>query len=229
MKLHVNFLHAPLAILLGQLLVHSHLEAADPARFARVIDTWGAQDDKAPPAPGGVLFIGSSSIRMWKTLPTDFPGFPTINRGFGGSWTQDVLHYYDRIVRPYKPSKIVFYCGENDIAGGEASCVPVENFKKFVEWARADNPCVEIYYIPMKPSPNRWRLWPEYQRGNGQIRQFCKERKIHYLHTIPQKMITREGRPDAGIFLKDMLHMNDKGYKIWATEVRKAMGLAPNG
>jgi lysophospholipase L1-like esterase len=214
-----------IAALLGHIFIHNALQATDPGRYAKAIDGWTAQDEKNPPAPGGALFIGSSSVRMWKSLQADFPELATLNRGFGGSWTQDVLHYYDRIVRPYKPAKIIFYCGENDLAGGEATNVPVENFRTFVDWARKDNPCVKIYFIPIKPSPSRWKLWPKFSEANEAIEGYCKENKVHYLHNIPQKMLTKAGKPDEGIFTKDNLHMNARGYKIWTAEVRKAIGL----
>jgi lysophospholipase L1-like esterase len=197
-------------------------KAADPERFATTIDRWTEEDAKTPPPKGLTLFIGSSSIRMWNSLSQDFPGSTTLNRGFGGSWTQDVLHYYDRIVRPYSPARIVFYCGENDIASGESPDVPYKNFKIFVDKVRKERPCTEIYYIPMKPSPKRWNLWQKYEEGNHRIRTFCESNNVHYLHTIPQKMLKQDGTPNPEIFIKDMLHMNADGYKIWAEEVRKA-------
>lgn len=199
------------------------LKAADPERFAKTIDRWTAQDKQNPPEKGLTLFIGSSSIRMWSSLSEDFPELNVLNRGFGGSWTQDVLHYYDRIVQPYSPSKIIFYCGENDIAGGENPEVPYKNFKIFVDKVRKDRPCTDIYYIPMKPSPSRWNLWPKYEAGNNMIRKYCESNNVHYLYTIPQKMIKPDGKPNREIFIKDLLHMNAEGYNIWATEVNKAL------
>jgi lysophospholipase L1-like esterase len=212
-----------LASLLTSFLVSKPIQAADPARFAKQIDAWTEQDSKNPPKKGLSLFVGSSSIRMWSTLSADFPELTTLNRGFGGSWTQDVLHYYDRIVKPYEPSKIIFYCGENDIAGGEAPQVPFNNFKIFVDHVRKAKPCTEIYYIPMKPSPKRWSLWPKYEEGNQLIRKFCEMNGIHYLHTIPQKMLKKDGTPNPDIFIQDRLHMNAKGYRIWAEEIHKAL------
>jgi len=219
-----KFLHLPIwTILITAFWANMQIQAADPTRFAKQIDTWGAQDAQNPPPKGLSLFIGSSSIRMWSTLSKDFPELTTLNRGFGGSWTQDVLHYYDRIVKPYEPSKIIFYCGENDIAGGEAPQVPFKNFKIFVDRVRQAKPCTEIYYIPMKPSPKRWNLWAKYEEGNQRIRSFCEKNNIHYLHTIPQKMLKNDGTPNPDIFIKDKLHMNAKGYKIWAEEIHKAL------
>ena len=198
-------------------------QAADPERFAKTIERWTKEDSKYPPPEGLSLFIGSSSIRMWTSLADDFPDLETLNRGFGGSWTNDVLYYFDKIVKPYSPSKIIFYCGENDIAGGESPEVPYENFKIFVERVRELKPCTEIYYVPMKPSPKRWNLWPKYDKGNNLIRKYCEGNNVHYLHTIPQKMLNPNGEPNPDIFIRDMLHMNVEGYKIWASEVHKAL------
>src|SRR3954471_370058 len=57
--------------------------------FPKEIEALEAADRKNPPAPGGVLFLGSSSIVKWKTLAQDFPGVPVVNRGFGGSTIPD--------------------------------------------------------------------------------------------------------------------------------------------
>ena len=70
------------------------------------------------PKPGGVLFVGSSSIRLWPDLKADFPGVNVIQRGFGGSQIDQVVYYAPRIVLPYKPSVIVLYAGDNDLAAG---------------------------------------------------------------------------------------------------------------
>ena len=199
--------------------------AADPARFAETIDTWTALDKKNPPPENLVLFIGSSSIKMWKSLERDFPGTNVLNRGFGGSWTNDLLHYMDRIVLPYKPARIVVYCGENDIAHGEAPLVPFENWKTFVARVRKVRPDTKFYYIPIKPNPKRWNFWPKYQQANRLIQQFCEKEGLAYLGDIPRKMLGQDGMPIPGIFAEDKLHLNAEGYKIWAREVRKALGM----
>src|SRR4026208_820072 len=84
------------------------VKAPAPAPCEKDILACEKADAKSPPAPGGVLFVGSSSIRMWTTLADDFPGVPTINRGFGGSKIAHSTRYADRIVIPYKPRTIIF-------------------------------------------------------------------------------------------------------------------------
>ena len=53
------------------------------ARWEKEIAAYEASDRTNPPPKGGALFIGSSTIRLWKTLATDFPDHKVINRGFG--------------------------------------------------------------------------------------------------------------------------------------------------
>ncbi len=93
----------------------------DPAlKWEPAIAAFEAQDQANPPTPGGILFLGSSSIRMWD-LDTSFPGMAALNRGFCGSETSDSIYYFDRLVTPYAPSAIVFYAGDNDIARGKTA------------------------------------------------------------------------------------------------------------
>ena len=89
--------------------------APKDVNFEKDIKAYEAADKLNPPAPGGILFTGSSSIRLWKTLKTDFPGLPVINRGFGGSQIYHVTMHADRIVIPYKPRTIVLYSADNDL------------------------------------------------------------------------------------------------------------------
>src|SRR5436305_5469999 len=91
-----------------------------PAPFENEIRAFEQADAKSPPPKDAVLFLGSSSIRLWKTLEQDMPGMKVINRGFGGSQVSDSVRYADRIVLPYRPKLIVFYAGDNDIAAGKS-------------------------------------------------------------------------------------------------------------
>src|SRR5688572_2394579 len=93
--------------------------SAQPAPFEKEIAAFEAADAKSPPPQGAVLFIGSSSIRLWKSLEQDFPNLKVINRGFGGSQIEHSNRYFDKIVAPYRPKLIVFYAGGNDVAAGK--------------------------------------------------------------------------------------------------------------
>src|SRR6185437_2251484 len=137
----------------------------DHAQWNRDIAAFQASDRQHPPAAGAVLFIGSSSIRFWKSLASDFPEMRTINRGFGGSEIDDATFFADRIVAPYHPRAIVMYAGDNDLADGD--------FAAFVRKARALDPAVPIAFIAIKPSVARKALLPQIRQANALVRRYA--------------------------------------------------------
>jgi lysophospholipase L1-like esterase len=191
--------------------------------FQKEIDAFVASDKTNPPPKNAVLFVGSSSIRMWTNLAEAFPNIKTINRGFGGSQISDVIEYADKIVIPYHPSKIVFYAGDNDIAAGKSPEKVSEDFKTFVEKVRAELPNVPIYFLAIKPSPSRWHLAPKSETANNLIRQFAKQSKnLHYID-VASPLLNSKGEPDPDLFKADKLHLNSKGYVIWAKVVNAGL------
>src|SRR5215468_6885350 len=75
-------------------------------RWEQEIAAFERTDQTNPPPRGAVLFIGSSTIRLWKTLARDFPEQQVVNRGFGGSEILDSTHFAERIIFPYEPRMI---------------------------------------------------------------------------------------------------------------------------
>lgn len=190
------------------------------SRYDEVIAAFEEADQENFPAEGAILFIGSSSIRGWRTLAEDFPEYRVINRGFGGSWVHDSIHFADRIVLPYKPSTIIFYAGENDLKGGFTAEMVVENFKKFVEIVHDKFPETRIAYVSMKPSPSRAALINEMRKGNESIRDWARETEnVDYIDVF-NPMLDKEGQAREELFVKDNLHLNATGYRLW----RKIIG-----
>jgi len=106
--------------------------APDPSRFESEIHAFETADLSDPPPRGGIIFSGSSSIRLWTTLKEDFAGLPVVNRGFGGSMLPEVTAFLDRIVIPHKPALVVIYCGGNDINAGRSAEQVTADFKALV-------------------------------------------------------------------------------------------------
>ena len=197
------------------------LPQAPPAWYENEIRAFEAADRVSPPAAGGVLFVGSSSIRLWEDLEHAMAPARVLNRGFGGSKTREVLAVFDRIVRPSNPSIIVYYCGDNDLGTDNTDAeAAAEGFLAFDRRARALWPTVRTFYIPIKPSIARWKNWPAMEKANGLVRAYCERTPgATYLDTVTP-MLTAEGRPDPSIFKEDGLHMNAKGYERWNAVVR---------
>ena len=176
-------------------------------------------DKEAFPEPGGVLFVGSSSIRMWTGLETDFEGHPVLNRGFGGSQTSDVIYFFHRIVAPYKPAKIVLYEGDNDIASGKAPDEVLKDFETLVQLVRENIDEAEIAFVAIKPSPSRFHLLDKVSLTNRKVEELCLENNDLNFIDIFEPMIGEDGRPIPGLFLKDSLHMSEAGYRIWTSQI----------
>ena len=187
--------------------------------FENEIHAYEQSDIESSPGTGMVLFVGSSSIRMWDNLDKDFPDGKVLNRGFGGSETSDVINFFNRIVRIYEPSKIVFYEGDNDIANGKSAEQVASDFKDFLELVEKDLPGVPVGFISIKPSPSRWDLHGEMETANSMIKSMAKERgNLEYID-VYNPMLGENGHPKPEIFLTDSLHMNEKGYEIWKQAV----------
>ena len=189
-------------------------ETAKLPRFEDDIRTFEAWDRKNSFPRNSVLFVGSSSIRLWPTAES-FPDVPVINRGFGGSTIADVNRYAQRIVLKYEPQTIVFYAGDNDIAAGKSPQDVFDNFRTFFDSVHSRLPKTQIIYLPIKPSIARWPNWPQMQEANQLVKQLAdSEPSLDYLDTATP-MLGVDGQPSAELFLKDGLHMNETGYREW--------------
>lgn len=179
------------------------------------INAFAEIDRNQPPPPNPVLFVGSSSIRMWTNLRTSFPRMKVINRGFGGSRFDDVNYYFDKIVTPYNPKIIVLYAGENDLNEGILPEKVLEQYRKFVAMVRQKFPKITVLYISIKPSPSRWQMADKVKQTNALIKAESEKDYRTQFVDVFSPMLNEKGEPKAEIFLEDKLHLNEKGYAIW--------------
>jgi lysophospholipase L1-like esterase len=186
----------------------------DSQRFGKEIETFLQWDKKNSFNKNEILFVGSSSIRFWPSA-SSFPNLYIINRGFGGAHISDVNHYYERIVKKYKPAKIIFYAGDNDIAAGKTPDQVLKDYKHFIGKVEQDFPQTHVFYIPIKPSLKRWQLWPQMLTANLKVKQFIEAKpNLFYIDTA-SPMLNENGEPNPDLFLDDGLHLNEQGYQLW--------------
>ncbi len=173
-------------------------------------------DRTNPPPRHAILFVGSSSIRMWRTLAEDFPQHRVINRGFGGSQIIDSVFYADRIVFPYQPRLVVMYAGGNDINAGKNPEQVFEDFRAFAARVWSNRPRTHLAYISIAPNPKRWEQVEKTREVNRRIQEFAQKnpRRLVFID-VSREMLGPDGEPRPEIFLEDRLHMNAKGYAIW--------------
>ena len=177
-------------------------------------------DAETPPPADPIVFIGSSSIVRWKSLATDFPDLPVMNRGFGGSEMFDSLTYVHRLVLPYRPRQVVVYAGGNDINNGKTPERVVADFKAFVARVHAALPHTRISVISIAGNPKRWAQVEQVRAANRMLEEFAKtDPRLQFINVFPH-MLGPDGLPLPDIFVSDQLHMNEKGYAIWKGIVR---------
>ena len=205
------------AVLLAFSLVT--VQAQNPsAKWKSAIQKFEQQDETDPPAKGGVLFVGSSSIRMWD-LDESFPDKDYINRGFGGSQIADSIAYLDQLVLKHRPKVVLMYAGDNDIAAGKSAKTVANDFKTFQQKVHAELPGTRIMYIAIKPSIKRWDMYPKMADANALIASQCEANpRLTYLD-IATPMIEEDGKPNPDLFAKDGLHLNKSGYEVWTQVV----------
>lgn len=183
-------------------------------------------DREHPPAAGQVLFVGSSTIRMWDGLEADL-GQPVLKRGFGGSKTREVLAVAERIVFPCRPATIVYYCGDNDLGTDNRDAAgTAQGFIEFAELARRRLPGVRILYLSIKPSIARWSNWPAMAEANALVQRYAEATEgVEFVDLAPT-LLGPDGRPDPTLFLADGLHLDRAGYARWAEVVRARLQAA---
>ncbi len=206
------------ALWLGfQNAIAQQVAASGPERFASEIAAFAA-DDEARVSDCATIFVGSSSIRMWRSLEADMAPFSVLNRGFGGAAIADVNYYFDALVGRRQPRAIFFYAGENDVAAGQTPRDIVAAFRQFL--ARKDNVlgATPVYFISLKPSPRRFHQISSQRQVNNAIRRLARSRDdLHFVNVARAMM--HHGDP-RDVFVEDGLHMNTDGYAIWTRILR---------
>ena len=188
-------------------------------RWEADIAAFEAKDRIAPPPKGCIVFVGSSSIRLWKTLCQDFPDLPVVNRGFGGSQLADSVRFADRIIIPYAPRQVVVYAGTNDIHSGKPPKVVYGDFVALVTKLRSRLPKTRLAFISCQVAPIRWADVDKIRQFNAMVETYCHRYGLTFINTFPL-VLRPDGQPDPDLFAADRLHMNEKGYTLW----RQAVG-----
>ncbi|MDA0194626.1 MAG: SGNH/GDSL hydrolase family protein [Bacteroidetes bacterium] len=208
-----------LVILSLVLCCYSNIYAQDAKRFEKEISNYLKEDASGIPA-NPILFVGSSTIRMWKDLEVYFPNKNIINRGFGGSQMSDLLYYANDLILKYKPVKVFIYEGDNDLAAGEKPKKIQKETKKLVNQIWKNLPETEIVLISAKPSLARWGLKDKYIELNQLFEKYCADNaRVTFASTW--SIMLKDGIVRDDIFIEDGLHMNKTGYDLWAEVIGK--------
>jgi len=172
-----------------------------------------------------ILFIGSSSIRLWTTLKDDMVPYNVIQRGYGGAHFRDIIYFTERILADHNLKMLVCFIA-NDISGSPDDESPrkvLRLFKYFVNQVRIKHPEIPIMQISITPTKSRWKYWNKIKKVNDLMQAYCeKTNNLYYINTVP-KFLNEEGKPKTEWFVSDQLHLNKTGYAEWNKIIRTAI------
>ena len=211
----MKLLYRKYSALVVSVLLTFTLNAQDPNRFTKQVEELVQKEYQFDSAKKKMVFAGSSSIRMWKDVQSYFPGYHVINNGFGGSHFSDLLHFYDQLVVKPAPEILFIYEGDNDIASHKKPGQVLKQAKELTVKLQKDLPETRVIYISPKPSIARDSLKNEYIRLNKKLNKHCRRENMEFAD-VWTAMLDKNGNVKQDIFLDDGLHMNKKGYDIWA-------------
>ena len=165
--------------------------------------------------PGGTVVTGSSTIKMWRSLPEISSGEAVLNTGFGGSKAVDLERYLFPLVLKFDPKRVFIYEGDNDLWADVPVQEILNSLKQIVTRIHLVDPGIEIILIGAKPSPSRWAKKETYQTFNQLLKAYCdREEQVTYLHTW-NALTDAQGNPRPELYIQDQLHLNSAGYMIW--------------
>lgn len=200
--------------------------AAAELRWRSSLAAFAEQDRLSQPRPGGVLFVGSSSIRLWDKLEAAFQQEPVvIKRGFGGSRLADCVAFLDRLVLPYQARQVVLYAGENDLDEGATPAEVLLRYERFVQHVLKAAPATRIAFVSIKPSPARQSQLAAIQTTNRLIKAYSEGHPQLDFIDVHSAMLDEAGRPRTELFGQDRLHLNTAGYALWRELIAQRLKL----
>lgn len=188
----------------------------DPQRFAKDIAAFASQ----PADTGGIVFTGSSSIRLWKTLKEDFPGLPVLNRGFGGSIANDLIVHFDTVIDRHQPKLLVLYTGSNDINAGLSTEEVMSDYTRLMEKVHERLPNARIILTSIKIGEKRLAQMPQVHETNKRLEAWAaKHSWVRYVDCTSY-LADAQGHPQSQFYAKDLLHLSPEGYAQWTRILR---------
>ncbi len=208
------------ALLLPVLLIQAVQRPERAIGFGPAIEQFLERDETNPPPQEGILFIGSSIFRQWADLEAHMAPLPVFNRAFGGSRTWEVLHYVDRIVLPYKPKIIAYYCGSNDVNAGADATEIYENFRSFTDRVTGELPDSQIFFVSINRAPQKRDRWDVVDAANSLIQEYAAQHaQLGYIDLNPV-LFDSAGNPRTELYRNDLLHFHPPAYVEFAKVVR---------
>jgi lysophospholipase L1-like esterase len=184
-------------------------------------DQFIARARQRPPAPGGVIAIGSSHMEKWRTLQTDLGGLDILNHAIGGSkMSQADAHFISELAIPFRPRAVLLYEGSNDLADGASPEDILAHFRSLRRQLHAALPSARLYVLGIVPSPGkRFERIADLKRTNELLRAECASQQWMKFIDTTTPLLGSDGRPKPECFIPGDIHLTPAGYAVWKAVV----------
>ena len=206
--------------------------------------------EQEPIEEGKILFYGHSLFTRWgpkwdhRRMDEDIRmkdgSLAVVNHGFGTSCSEELLYYYDRMVRPWKPRALVVATYGNDLMYGYSPEDVMNVLARLLHWARTDFPGIKLYIVEAFPTAKKREESADGKRSasrikrdkfNEMIRVYAathEDTKVIEMWNCPDLFETPEDVGDCAkiredIYVKDRVHFTQEGYDIVAKIFREAL------
>jgi lysophospholipase L1-like esterase len=194
-------------------------------RWEKSMVEFDTQNAAEPDPADAILFIGSSSIRRWESMATDMSPYRTIRRGYGGAKFTDMAIFVDRVIQPHQYRALVMFVG-NGVVGKPEDHSPelIEALaRKIVAASHSHQPKAPVLLIEITPCEKRYDAWPKIRAVNSRLREVALSTPDTYFIPTAGHYLRPDGTPRSELFVEDRLHLNEAGYQLWATLIRKRL------
>jgi len=164
-----------------------------------------------------VCFAGSSTFTYWRFLERDMAPLACFNAAFGGSMMSDWADWADSLIVAFDPKVLVFYCGTNDLAAGEAPEVVADKFKSFVQYLKQRLLKLKVVYVSVSLTPFQQFLGNDdkVKRCNALVQEFVQTQGEDFAFVDLPSSDARF-QTDWSLYINDGLHLNDQGHVLLA-------------
>ena len=196
-------------------------DKSPPAKVMALYNKTLAAAQKAPPAPGSIICIGSSHMQLWKGVKEDLAPLTVHNYGIGGSrMTQAADLFIDNLVIPFKPRAVILYEGSNDINAGTKPEDVLANFQKIHRKLHAALPQTRLYVLGLVPSPGkRFEKIGDLKKTNELLAKECATQPWMNFIDVTSSLLGADGKPKEELFKPGDIHMVPAGYAVWKSVI----------
>ncbi len=170
---------------------------------------------------GAVVFLGDSITEGWgDDFKGSFGDLKLANRGISGDTTRGMLLRLEQDVLSLKPRGVVLLMGTNDLEEGAEPQTIADNVRLIVDRLQAHDPKMPIILCQVLPSSASKSRSAEQIRQVNQLTAAAVKGDLQITVLDTWTLFANADGDASPEEFPDLLHLNDRGYQVWASALR---------